>query len=233
MPVFQLSDRLIFPPVELAEQNGLLAIGGDLSTDRLLLAYRKGIFPWYSEGEPILWWCPSPRLVIIPAEFRIPKRLIRLIRQGTYSVSMDKAFSEVINACAVTDKRQERGTWITGDMIRAYCRLHELGYAHSVECWLGEELAGGLYGISLGGIFFGESMFSREPNSSKVALVHLVEKLQQWGFDLIDCQMKTRHLMQFGAREIPGEEFQEILERSIAGAMVADKWREGGTKPFS
>jgi len=225
MPVFQLSDRLVFPPVELAEENGLLAIGGDLSPDRLLLAYRNGIFPWYSEGEPILWWCPSPRMVIFPAEFRVPKRLARLIRQGTYSITMDKAFSEVINGCAETYRRHEKGTWITDDMIRAYCRLHELGYAHSVECWLGKELAGGLYGISLGGIFFGESMFSRKPNSSKVALAHLADKLRQWNFDLIDCQMKTKHLMQFGAREIPGEEFQEILERSLSGSTRKGEWQ--------
>jgi leucyl/phenylalanyl-tRNA--protein transferase len=224
MPVFKLSDRLIFPPVELAEQNGLLAIGGDLSPDRLLLAYRSGIFPWYSEGEPILWWCPSPRMVIFPTEFRIPKRLARLVRKHTFSVTVDKAFSLVIKACAATDRRHEKGTWITDDMIRAYCRLHELGYAHSVECWLGDTLAGGLYGISLGGMFFGESMFSREPNSSKVALVHLVNKLQQRDFDLIDCQMKTRHLMQFGAREISGSDFQNILEESLSSSTSRDKW---------
>jgi leucyl/phenylalanyl-tRNA--protein transferase len=224
MPVFQLSDRLIFPPVELAEPSGLLAIGGDLSPDRLLLAYRSGIFPWYSEGDPILWWCPSPRMIIFPTEFRIPKRLARLVRRKTYSITMDKTFSRVIKGCAVTDRRHEEGTWITEDMIQAYCRLHELGYAHSVECWLGDTLVGGLYGISLGGIFFGESMFSREPNSSKVALVHLVNKLLQWNFDLIDCQMKTRHLMQFGAREIPGSDFQDILEKSLSGSTQRDKW---------
>jgi leucyl/phenylalanyl-tRNA--protein transferase len=225
MPVFQLTDKLIFPPVELAEENGLLAIGGDLSPERLLLAYRSGIFPWYSEGDPLLWWSPSPRLVIFPAEFKIPKRLRRLIRQKIYSATMDKAFKQVIAACAGTDERQKKGTWITDDMIEAYCRLHEMGYAHSVECWLDDELAGGLYGISLGGMFFGESMFSREPNSSKIALVCLVKKLQEWNFDLIDCQMKTEHLIQFGAREIPGNKFQELLDKSLSGSMQKMKWQ--------
>ncbi len=225
MPVFQLSDKLIFPPVELAEENGLLAIGGDLSPERLLLAYRNGIFPWYSEGEPILWWSPSPRLVIFPTELKISKRLARLIRQGTFSVTMDIAFSEVITACASTDSRQEKGTWITDDMIKAYCRLHDMGYAHSVECWLGGKLAGGLYGISLGTVFFGESMFSKQPNSSKVALVHLIKKLQKWNFDLIDCQMKTEHLMQFGAREIPGNEFQNLLTKNAANSGQKGSWR--------
>ena len=215
MPVFQLTDKLIFPPAELAEKNGLLAIGGDLSPERLLLAYRSGIFPWYSEGDPILWWSPSPRLVIFPAEFKIPKRLSRLERQGKYTVTMNHAYRQVITACATTDKRQGKGTWITGEMVEAYCTLHDMGYAHSVECWLDDKLAGGLYGISLGSIFFGESMYSKQPNSSKIGLVHLVKKLQEWTFDLIDCQMKTEHLMQFGAREIPGNYFRDLLDKSI------------------
>ncbi len=230
MPVFQLTDKLIFPPPKLAEENGLLAIGGDLSPERLLLAYRSGIFPWYSEGEPILWWSPSPRLVIFPAEFKVPKRLSRLMRQEKHSITMDKAFLQVITACASTDKRQEKGTWITGAMIEAYCRLHDMGFAHSVECWLENKLIGGLYGISLGGIFFGESMFSGEPNSSKAALVHLVKKLQEWDFDLIDCQMKTEHLMQFGAREIPGDEFQKLLNKSTARSDRKGKWQPAGRK---
>ena len=225
MPVFQLSDKPIFPPAELAEENGLLAIGGDLSPKRLLLAYRSGIFPWYSEGEPILWWSPSPRLVIFPTGLKIPKRLARLIRQGVFSVTIDMAFKQVITACASSDNRVEKGTWITDDMIEAYCLLHDLGYAHSVECWLDDKLAGGLYGISLGSVFFGESMFSDQPNSSKVALVYLIKKLQEWNFKLIDCQMKTEHLMQFGAREIPGNEFQKLLTENIAGLDQKGKWR--------
>ena len=225
MPVYQLYKKLIFPPAELAEDNGLLAVGGDLSPERLLLAYSKGIFPWYSEGDPILWWSPSPRLIIFPAEFKIPKRLSRLMRQGKFSVTIDHAFQRVIKACASTDNRQEKGTWITNDMLEAYCLLHAKGFAHSVECWLDDELAGVLYGISLGGIFFGESMFSRVSDSSKIALVHLVKKLQDWDFDLIDCQMKTEHLMQFGAREISGTDFREILAISIKSTDHKGKWQ--------
>jgi len=225
MPVFQLTDKPIFPPAELAEENGLLAIGGDLSPERLLLAYRSGIFPWYSEGEPVLGWSPSPRLVIFPAELKIPKRLARLIRQDIFSITVDNAFKEVITACASTDNRLGKGTWITDDMLEAYCLLHDMGYAHSVECWLDDELAGGLYGISLGSVFFGESMFSNQPNSSKVALVFLIKKLQEWKFDLIDCQMKTEHLMQFGAREIQGDEFQKLLTKNIVSSDLKGKWR--------
>ena len=225
MPVFQLTDKLTFPPAELAEKNGLLAIGGDLSPERLILAYRNGIFPWYSEGDPILWWSPAPRLVIFPDEFKIPKRLSRQIRRKDFTVTMDLEFRKVITACAKTDNRLEKGTWITNEMLEAYCILHNMGYAHSVECWHEEELAGGLYGISLGKIFFGESMFSKRSNSSKIALVHLVHKLQDWNFDLIDCQMKTAHLMQFGAREIPGVHFQKLLEKNISYPDQTGKWQ--------
>lgn len=225
MPVYQLSDKLIFPPAELADKDGLLAIGGDLSPERLLLAYSNGIFPWYTAGDPILWWSPSPRLVIFPDEFTIPKRLSRLIRQKKFSATVDQAFQEVIAACATIDKRGKKGTWITIEMIDAYCRLHDMGFAHSVECWMDGELAGGLYGISLGGIFFGESMFSRQTNASKVALVALMDKLQKWDFDLIDCQMKTEHLMQFGAREIPGAEFQKLLIKSLSRETKIGKWQ--------
>jgi len=225
MPIYQLSDKLRFPPPELAEKDGLLAIGGDLSPERLLLAYSNGIFPWFSVGDPILWWSPSPRLVIFPDEFKVPKRLSRLLRQKKFSVSLDKAFERVIAACATIDNRENRGTWITGGMIEAYGRLHQMGFAHSVECWQEKELVGGLYGISLGGTFFGESMFSKQPNSSKVALVMLVNKLLEWDFDLIDCQMKTAHLMQFGAREIPGSEFQKLLAKSMARPTKPGKWK--------
>ena len=224
MPVFQLSDKLVFPPVSLTEKDGLLAVGGDLSPERLLLAYRNGIFPWYSEGQPILWWSPSPRLVIFPEEFKIPGRLSRLIRQEKCTLSMDRRFRQVITACATTGGRRSKGTWITDEMIEAYCLLHEIGFAHSVECWQEDQLAGGLYGIALGGVFFGESMFSRQPNSSKIALVRLVQKLQEWDFDLIDCQMRTAHLMQFGAREIPGREFQNILAKSMLRQIKPGKW---------
>ena len=224
MPVYQLTDKLIFPPAALAEKDGLLAIGGDLSPERLLLAYSTGIFPWFSEGDPILWWSPSPRLIIFPDEFKIPKRLSRLIRQKKFSVTLDKAFRQVISACATLDKRKEKGTWITRNMIEAYCQLHDMGYAHSVECWQEDTLAGGLYGISLGRVFFGESMFSRQPDSSKIALVSIVKKITEWDFDLIDCQMKTAHLMQFGAREIPGPEFQKLLAKSMSYPTQTGKW---------
>jgi leucyl/phenylalanyl-tRNA--protein transferase len=224
MTVFHLSDKLVFPPAEMAEKNGLLAIGGDLSPERLLLAYRNGIFPWYSEGDPILWWSPSPRLVIYPDELKIPARLSRLLRQKKFTVSMDNDFQEVITACATIGARIKKGTWITDDMIEAYSELYTMGYAHSVECWQGEELAGGLYGIALGGVFFGESMFSRKPNTSKIALVALVQKLQEWDFDLIDCQMRTSHLVQFGAREISGREFQDVLAISMKRPTKSGKW---------
>ena len=227
MPLYQLTDNLIFPPAELAESNGLLAVGGDLSPERLLLAYSSGIFPWFSEGDPILWWSPSPRLVIFPDEFKIPKRLARLLRQKKFSVTMDRDFRQVISACATIDGREKKGTWITRNMEAAYCRLHDMGYAHSVECWHDEKLAGGLYGISLGGFFFGESMFSRKANGSKVALVSLVKKLLAWDFDLIDCQMKTPHLVQLGAREIPGPEFQKLLAKSMALPTHRGKWQGG------
>ena len=225
MPVFQLTEKIIFPPPELAEENGLLAVGGDLSAKRLLLAYSKGIFPWYSAGEPILWWSPSPRLVIFTDEFKVPNRLSRFIKQKKYKVTMDHAFQQVITGCASAADRQHKGTWIDDDMIEAYTLLHEMGYAHSVECWMDDELVGGLYGIALGKIFFGESMFSRQSNASKVAFVYLAEKLLERGFDLIDCQLKTEHLMQFGAREIPGVEFQDLLVRSVT-LETRGKWQK-------
>jgi leucyl/phenylalanyl-tRNA--protein transferase len=224
MPVFQLTDKLIFPPAELAEENGLLAIGGNLSTERLLLAYRSGIFPWYSEGDPLLWWSPSPRLVIFPDEFKVPKRLARFIKQQKYKMTMDSAFQQVITSCASASGRQAKGTWIDQDMIKAYTSLHGQGWAHSVECWQNEELVGGLYGIALGKVFFGESMFSHQPNTSKAALIFLVKQLQKWNFDLIDCQLKTEHLMQFGAREIPGSEFQTILAQNTKDIKSLNQW---------
>lgn len=224
MPVYQLNKKLIFPPPGHAEKDGLLAIGGDLSPERLLLAYSNGIFPWYSEGDPILWWSPSPRLVVFPPELRIPKRLARLLRQEKFAVTMDSSFLQVITACATADGRGEKGTWITADMVAAYCRLHEMGFAHSVECWQEGKLAAGLYGLALGGVFFGESMFSRQANGSKVALVKLIQKLQGWKYDMVDCQMKTVHLLQFGAREIPGEEFRALLARSMERPTQKGKW---------
>jgi leucyl/phenylalanyl-tRNA--protein transferase len=224
MPVFQLSDSLLFPPPALAREDGLLAVGGDLSVPRLLLAYQHGIFPWYSPGEPILWWSPNPRLVLFPEEFHVSKRLGRTIRQQVFSITFDTDFSGVINQCANLRLDDGEGTWLDEAMIRAYCKLHELGHAHSVECWREGKLAGGLYGVSLGAVFFGESMFSLVRDSSKVALAGLVERLKGWDFELIDCQVGTGHLQRLGAREIPGEEFSARLAQAVAKPSRQGKW---------
>lgn len=225
MPVFLLSDELIFPPPHLASQEGLLAVGGDLSSRRLVLAYRMGIFPWYSEGEPIMWWSPDPRLVLYPEEIKVSKSLKRVINKGVFQVTMDLAFSQVINECARVRLRNSEGTWLVDDMIGAYCALHEFGLAHSVESWCDGQLAGGLYGVSLGGCFFGESMFTRVSNASKVAFVTLVDFLQALSFDFIDCQVTTQHLMRFGAREIPRDEFVRQLQESLEKPTRKGRWR--------
>lgn len=225
MPVFQLSDKIIFPAPELAEPDGLLAVGGDLRPERLLEAYRLGIFPWYSEGDPILWWSPAPRLVLLPEDFHLPRRLAREIRRKTFSLTGDKAFRQVIEQCAYTRIRQGEGTWITGEMVEAYIRLHELGFAHSIECWQDGELVGGLYGVLLGRVFFGESMFARVSNTSKLSLHALTEHARQADIQLIDCQMRTEHLIRMGAREIPGRDFQALLKRFATPVMPQKKWR--------
>jgi leucyl/phenylalanyl-tRNA--protein transferase len=206
-----------FPDVELAlrEPDGLLAIGGDLAPARLLAAYRRGIFPWYGKDQPILWWAPDPRLVLIPARVHVARSLAKTLRRGKFSLSMDRAFDEVIRACA-EPRPDQSGTWITTEMISAYTGLHEAGHAHSVECWYRGELAGGLYGISIGRIFFGESMFSRMADASKVALISLARQLVRWNFPLIDCQVRTAHLESLGARPMPRTEFTRILARETA-----------------
>jgi len=203
----------------------LLAVGGDLSPDRLLLAYRQGIFPWYGEDEPILWWSPDPRLILHPSDLKVSKSLRRTIRKKMFRVTMDNAFKEVINACAVVRVDDGKPTWIVDDMIAAYCRLHEKGYAHSVEAWAGDQLAGGLYGISLGGCFFGESMFTRVSNASKVAFVHLIKQLAGWSFELIDCQVTTDHLIRLGASEAPRDQFLERLKTSLRLPTRRGKWQ--------
>ncbi len=215
MPIFQLTDSPLFPHPSLAEDNGLLAVGGDLSIERLLAAYSQGIFPWYSEGEPPLWWFTDPRLVIFPEEFKVSKRLARTLRNTNFRITFDKNFERVITSCANIRTENGEETWINKDMQRAYCQLHRSGYAHSVECWQEDNLAGGLYGIRLGNIFFGESMFTRISNGSKAAIIALVKHLQQQGVALIDCQMTTSHLISFGAREIPGAEFRHLLQLHI------------------
>jgi len=203
----------------------LLAVGGDLSPDRLLLAYRQGIFPWYGEDEPILWWSPDPRLILHPSDLKASKSLRRTIRKKMFRVTMDNAFESVINACAAVRVDDGEPTWIVDDMIAAYCRLHEKGYAHSVEAWAGDQLAGGLYGISLGGCFFGESMFTRVSNASKVAFFHLIKQLADWSFELIDCQVTTDHLIRFGAFEVPRNRFLEQLKTSLRLPTRRGKWQ--------
>jgi leucyl/phenylalanyl-tRNA--protein transferase len=207
---------LSFPPVTqaLRSPNGLLAAGGDLSAARLLEAYRHGIFPWFSEGEPILWWSPDPRMVLIPGEFKISRSLLKTLRKGQYEIRTDSAFEQVMRACAAP-REPEGGTWITEEMINAYCELHHMGYAHSVETWMEGELVGGLYGISIGRMFYGESMFSQRPDASKIALAHLCAQLEKWNFGIIDCQMNTPHLASLGAREIPRKEFVARLQDLI------------------
>ena len=224
MPVFLLSDTIEFPPPHLASKDGLLAVGGDLSQKRLLLAYRMGIFPWFSNNEPILWWSPDPRLVLYPHEIKISKTLKKIVKKEVFKVTMDLAFNEVINQCAQIRLKKNQGTWIIEDIIEAYCRLHESGFAHSVEVWRQGELAGGLYGVSLGKCFFGESMFTRINNASNIALVKLVEYLKKLSFDLIDCQVTTGHLIRFGAREIPRKLFLEQLEKSLKTPIIKGKW---------
>ncbi len=224
MSPVRLSDEIIFPPPGAADENGLLALGGDLRPARILAAYRSGIFPWFSPGDPILWWFLDPRMVLFLNDFRISSRLVRDIRKKQFTVTFDQAFARVMASCAQVRMEIGEGTWIGNEMYKAYCRLHDLGYAHSVECWQGETLAGGLYGIALGRIFFGESMFTRVRNSSKVALVALVDRLKLADYQLIDCQMTTGHLASFGAREISGTEFLDQLNSFIQTTVPDGKW---------
>jgi leucyl/phenylalanyl-tRNA--protein transferase len=223
MPVYQLPEQLIFPDPEEAEPEGLLAVGGDLSPERLLLAYSMGIFPWYAEEDPILWWSPDPRLILEPESLKISKSLKRIICKKQFSITMDHDFKTVINKCA-TAKRKEDGTWIVNDMINAYIELHHKGFAHSVEVWEKEKLVGGLYGVSIGKIFFGESMFSKTNNASKIALVYLVKTLSEWGFSCIDCQIKTEHLISMGAREISRHDFLNLLKKTGGEKTRVGKW---------
>lgn len=224
MPVFQLTDNIIFPHPDLAEDSGLLAVGGDLSPERLITAYRNGIFPWYSEGDPILWWFTSPRLVLFPDELRVSKRLARTIRKHPFEISFDHDFEQVIHNCASNRTEIGEETWIVGEMQNAYIELHRRGYCHSVECWLGDEIAGGLYGLRIDKVFFGESMFTRITDGSKIAFVALVEHLKNLGVELIDCQMTTQHLLRFGAREVDGKTFQQLLGKLIQSTNPDGRW---------
>lgn len=210
-----LDRELWFPPADTADESGLLAIGGDLSAERLLLAYSLGIFPWYNPGEPILWWSPDPRCVLFPDQFHVSRSLRRLLHKHPYRLSFNENFAAVIYWCRrLRAGAGGHGTWITHEMKNAYQRLHELGFAHSVECWDGETLIGGLYGVCIGRCFFGESMFSRQDNTSKIVLCHLMEHLRQRQFELLDCQQTTDHLLSLGACEIPRKRFVDHLQRA-------------------
>lgn len=220
-----------FPPLEnaLSEPNGLLAAGGDLSPRRLLEAYRKGIFPWFNKDEPILWWSPDPRMVLFPSELKISRSLRKTLKKDHYRIHTDRSFDQVMHACA-SPRKEQTGTWIHPEMIAAYVDLHEMGLAHSIETWVDGSLVGGLYGVSLGKVFFGESMFSSVTDASKLAFVHLVQQLQAWGFGLIDCQVKSDHLASLGAREISRMEFSQRLDLLISSLEPSKKWDFGRTR---
>ena len=225
MPVYQLiPDIPLFPPAEEAEADGLLAVGGDLTKERLLAAYRQGIFPWYEVGQPILWWCPNPRLVLFPEELKISRSLRKVLRKQEFEIRFDSSFENVIKACANVRTEQGKGTWIIPEMQQAYTELHQEGYAHSVESWLNGELVGGLYGISLGQCFFGESMFSTVSDSSKAALVALAKFSKQAGIKIIDCQMTTQHLLSLGAREIDRQSFLRKLNQYLGKPDIKGPW---------
>lgn len=228
-----LGDEPAFPPDEraLREPNGLLAAGGALSPRWLLAAYRRGIFPWYSEGEPILWWTPDPRLVLVPGEFHASHSLRRTLRRRRFEVRADTDFAAVLRGCAAP-RAPAPGTWITPAMQAAYLRMHELGHAHSVECWQDGRLAGGLYGMAIGRVFFGESMFAHETDASKVALAHLARLLADRGYGMIDCQMTTAHLLSLGAHEIPRQRFTAALRQWVAGGPPPQRWAADAMQGF-
>ncbi len=214
MPLFALDKELVFPPVHLAEPDGLLAMGGDLSPERLLLAYRNGIFPWY-EGDTILWWSPDPRFILFPGELKTSKSIKPLLNRNEFELTTNKAFAKVIHHCKKTNRPGQHGTWITDEVEKAYCILHELGLAHSAEVWKDGELVGGLYGIRLGKIFFGESMFSKISNASRFAFIKYVQQLKEEGIKLIDCQVYTEYLESLGARMIERKDFSMLLKKLI------------------
>ena len=211
MPIYQLSDDLIFPPVEGAE-DGIVAIGGDLTPERLLIAYQSGIFPWYNEDQPIIWWSPDPRCVLFPDRVRVSRSMRRILKKGVFKVTYDQAFEQVIAACKTAPREGQKGTWITEEMELAYIRLHELGHAQSIEVWKDNELAGGMYGVKVGRVFSGESMFSKVSNASKVALISFMKKFQEEGGRLLDAQVHSDHLASLGAQEISRKEFLGFLD---------------------
>ena len=215
MSIFILNQELIFPSVENADEEGLLAIGGDLSVERLLLAYQSGIFPWFSEDEPICWWCPNPRFVLLPEELKISKSMKTVLNNGTFKFTVNRAFTKVIEYCKNVSRKDQPGTWISNEMAAAYTMLHEQGFAHSAEAWHNGELAGGLYGIKIGNVFFGESMFSKQSNASKFAFIKYVQFLQKQNVQLIDCQVYSHHLQTLGAKMIERKNFLSMLQQFI------------------
>ncbi len=212
MPVFNLPSQLIFPPVHLSEKDGLLALHGDLSSERILLAYQNGIFPWYNEGEPIQWWSPNPRFVLFLEKLHISKSMQKLVSKKKYTLTMNQSFKEVIHHCKTKKRKGQAGTWITDDMEKAYIQLHHKGHAHSIECWDGTELIGGIYGLKINKVFCGESMFSLRSNASKLCMIHLVNELKKEGFKLIDCQVYSPHVESLGAELISREAFLPYLK---------------------
>lgn len=234
MPVFLLDPESDdFPDPERADRSGILAIGGDLRPSRLLTAYAMGIFPWYSEGQPILWHSPHPRFVLEPSRLHVPRSLQKTLRRGVFDIRYDTAFEEVITACAEVRRPGQRGTWITDEMRAAYIELHRLGFAHSIESFQDGRLVGGLYGVSLGGCFYGESMFARASDASKAAFAHLVPRLARWGFTLIDCQQQTEHLERFGAEAWPRKKFLAELRRALESReTLRGPWTERGQEPL-
>ncbi len=229
MPVYRLDDRLMFPRPELAERSGLLAVGGDLSPERLVLAYESGIFPWYDEDLPILWHSPDPRYVLLAGGLHVPRSLAKQLRRGPYEIRVDEQFRAVMEACAKVPRPGQSGTWITTEMIDAYVELHDRGVAHSVEAYVGGDLVGGLYGVSLGGAFFGESMFANAPDASKIAFVTLVRALDAWGIDLVDCQVRTDHLERFGAEAWPRARYLSELALRLRVPSKRGRWALGAS----
>ncbi len=227
MPIFWLDEEeLLFPHPSLADPNGVLSLGGDLRVYRLLLAYQHGIFPWFNPGEEIIWWSPDPRFVLFPADLKVSKSMRPYFNQQKFKVTYNQCFAEVMKACQTVDRSEQgqAGTWITGSMLEAYIKLHELGFAHSVEVWEGDDLVGGLYGIALGKVFFGESMFTRRSNASKFGFISLVHRLSENGYKLIDCQQQTKHLKSLGAKSIPRIDFLEYLSHNREEEPLKGRW---------
>lgn len=226
MPIYILGEDIVFPPAAMASREGILAVGGDLSPERLLNAYARGIFPWFSEGDPIIWWSPSPRMILFPEEVHIARSMKRLMKKEPplFEWTFDTHFREVIEGCRTAPRKNQPGTWITTEIKDAYIRLFELGYAHALAVWQDKELVGGIYGVSLGKCFFGESMFSKVPNASKFAFIKLAQQLMKMDFLMLDCQVPSEHLRKLGAREMPRHEFLGLLKLGLRSKTLVGKW---------